>query len=90
LDDDKHDAKIPALAGLLVGLLFNGTGLTPTNRLVTVFDTTVSWNYDTFLNIAFLLLMAVLLVRFLRTGGVEMLRMMEMPKKDPGPESAAP
>ena len=68
-----------ALAGLLVGLLFNGSRLTPTNRLVTVFDTAVSWNYDTFLNIAFLLLMAVLLVRFLRTGGVEMLRMMEMP-----------
>ncbi len=79
-----------AFAGLLVGLLFNGTGLTPTNRLVTVFDTTVSWNYDTFLNIAFLALMAVLLVRFLRTGGIAMLRMMEMPKKDPGPESAAP
>ncbi|MDQ6847277.1 MAG: permease [Candidatus Dormibacteraeota bacterium] len=79
-----------ALAGLLVGLLFNATGRTPTNRLVTVFDTTVSWNYDTFLNIAFLLLMAVLLVRFLRTGGVEMLRMMEMPTKAPGPERVAP
>jgi uncharacterized membrane protein YraQ (UPF0718 family) len=79
-----------AVAGLVVGLLFNGTGLTPTNRLVTVFDTTVSWNYDTFLNIAFLLLMAVLLVRFLRTGGVDMLRMMEMPAKDPVPEIAAP
>jgi uncharacterized membrane protein YraQ (UPF0718 family) len=79
-----------AVAGLVVGLLFNGTGLTPTNRLVTVFDTTVSWNYDTFLNIAFLLLMAVLLARFLRTGGIDMLRMMEMPAKDPDPESTAP
>ena len=68
-----------ALAGLVVGLLFNVSGLTPTNRHVTVFDTAVSWNYDTFLNIAVLLLMAVLLVRFLRTGGVAMLRMMEMP-----------
>ncbi len=68
-----------ALAGLLVGLLFNVSGLTPTNRHVTVFDTAVSWNYDTFLNIAVLMLMAVLLVRFLRTGGVAMLRMMEMP-----------
>jgi uncharacterized protein len=79
-----------AFAGLVIGLLFNVSGLTPTNRLVTVFDTTVSWNYDTFLNMTFLLLMAVLLVRFLRTGGVDMLRMMEMPKKDPGPKSAAP
>jgi uncharacterized membrane protein YraQ (UPF0718 family) len=68
-----------ALAGLVVGLLFNVSGLTPTNRHVTVFDSAVSWNYDTFLNIAFLALMAVLLVRFLRTGGVAMLRMMEMP-----------
>jgi uncharacterized membrane protein YraQ (UPF0718 family) len=68
-----------ALAGLVVGLLFNVSGLTPTNRHVTVFDTAVSWNYDTFLNIAVLVLMAVLLVRFLRTGGVAMLRMMEMP-----------
>ncbi len=78
-----------AFAGLVVGLLFNTTGFTPTNRLVTVFDTTVSWNYDTFLNIAFLLLMAVMLVRFLRTGGVAMLRMMEMPTQHPGPENAA-
>ena len=68
-----------ALAGLVVGLLFNVSGLTPTNRHVTVFDTAVSWNYDTFLNIAVLMFMAVLLVRFLRTGGVAMLRMMEMP-----------
>lgn len=36
----------------------------------------MSWNYTTWLNIAFLLLAAVLLVRFLRTGGLSMLRMM--------------
>jgi hypothetical protein len=74
-----------ALAGLVVGLLFNVSGLTPTNRHVAVFDTTVSWNYDTFLNIAFLILMVALLVRFLRTGGVEMLRMMGKPPADHGP-----
>lgn len=67
------------LAGLVVGLLFNVSGLTPTNRHITVFDTAVSWNYDTFLNIAVLIFMAVLLVRFLRTGGVAMLRMMDVP-----------
>jgi uncharacterized protein len=78
-----------AAAGMVVGLLFNVTGLTPTNRHVTVFDTTVSWNYDTFLNIAVLLLVAVLLVRFLRTGGIDMLRMMEMPVKDHATENAA-
>jgi hypothetical protein len=36
----------------------------------------VSWNYTTFLNIAFLLLAAALVVRFLRTGGRAMLAMM--------------
>jgi hypothetical protein len=46
---------------------------------VTVLDAGISWNYDTFLNIAFLLLVAALLVRFLRTGGPMMLRMMNAP-----------
>ncbi len=36
----------------------------------------LAWNYTTFLNIAFLILAAVLVVRFLRTGGMPMLRMM--------------
>ena len=39
----------------------------------------MTWNYTTFLNIAFLVLTAVLVVRFLRTGGPAMLRMMERP-----------
>ncbi|MBJ7595362.1 MAG: permease [Candidatus Dormibacteraeota bacterium] len=69
-----------AFAGLVVGLLFNVSGLTPTNRHVVVFDTTISWNYDTFLNIGFLLLITLMLLRFLRTGGIDMLQMMEVPK----------
>jgi uncharacterized membrane protein YraQ (UPF0718 family) len=36
----------------------------------------ISWNYTTWLNIVFLVLAAVLLVRFFRTGGRDMLRMM--------------
>jgi uncharacterized membrane protein YraQ (UPF0718 family) len=36
----------------------------------------ISWNYTTWLNIAFLILAAVLVVRFVRTGGIAMLRMM--------------
>jgi uncharacterized protein len=77
-----------ACAGLVVGLLFNVSGLTPTNRHVTAFDTGISWNYDTYLNIAFIVLMAALLVRFLRTGGIEMLRMMNMPEKHHVADSA--
>jgi len=68
-----------AVAGLAVGLLFRALGRTPTNRDVTVFAQTVSWNYNTALDIAVLALIAVLLVRFLRTGGVAMLRAMEHP-----------
>lgn len=47
----------------------------------------VTWNYTTVLNIAFLLLAAVLLWRFLRTGGAAMLRMMDSSTDDahPGP-----
>jgi hypothetical protein len=35
------------------------------------------------LNVIFLVILAVLGWRFLRTGGLEMLRMMEMPAGDP-------
>jgi uncharacterized protein len=39
----------------------------------------VTWNYTTWLNIAFLALAAVLVWRFLKTAGPEMLRMMNRP-----------
>jgi uncharacterized membrane protein YraQ (UPF0718 family)/YHS domain-containing protein len=63
-----------ALAGFLVGGAFQILGLAPTNHSVTVFETQPTWNYTTFLDIAFLVLMALLAWRFFTTGGVEMLR----------------
>jgi YHS domain-containing protein/uncharacterized membrane protein YraQ (UPF0718 family) len=63
-----------ALAGFLVGGAFHLLGLAPTNHHVTVFETQPTWNYTTFLDIAFLLLMAVMAWRFVMTGGIEMLR----------------
>jgi hypothetical protein len=63
-------------AGYLVELLFGVTGLTPTGRHANTADYHISWDYTTWLNIAFLLLAAVLVVRFVRTGGIPMLRMM--------------
>jgi YHS domain-containing protein len=63
-----------ALAGFLVGGAFQLLGLAPTNHHVTIFETQPTWNYTTFLDIAFLLLMAVLAWRFVTTGGIEMLR----------------
>ena len=51
-------------------------------RNVTVFDTGIAWDANTFINIAFLVLIALLLVRFLRTGGIQMLRHMAMPPQE--------
>ncbi|MDQ6885007.1 MAG: YHS domain-containing protein, partial [Candidatus Dormibacteraeota bacterium] len=67
-----------ALAGFLIALVFQLLGIVPANRNITIFESTPSWNYTTFLNIFFLGLMALLGWRFLRTGGPEMLRMMEV------------
>jgi hypothetical protein len=63
-------------AGYLVELLFGIAGLTPTQRDALVVEEGISWNYTTWLNIVFLVLAAVLLARFVRTGGIAMLRMM--------------
>src|SRR6266566_4567645 len=63
-----------ALAGFLIGGAFQLLGLAPTNHNVTIFESRPTWNYTTFLDIAFLLLMAVLAWRFVTTGGIEMLR----------------
>jgi uncharacterized membrane protein YraQ (UPF0718 family) len=63
-------------AGYLVEFLFGVTGLIPTQRSATVIQEGISWNYTTWLNIAFLILAAVLVLRFIRTGGIAMLRMM--------------
>jgi len=68
-----------AVAGFVIQLLFQLLGLTPTNRNITVFTATPTWNYTTVLNLIFLAIIAVLGWRFVRTGGVEMLRMMDAP-----------
>ncbi len=64
------------IAGYIVEVLFGALGLIPAERTANVTDAGVSWNYTTFLNIAFLLLAIALLVRFFRSGGGPMLRMM--------------
>jgi uncharacterized membrane protein YraQ (UPF0718 family) len=67
------------LAGYAVEGIFSGLGITPDRSGATIPDSGVSWNYTTWLNIVFLLAAAVLLVRFTRTGGIAMLRMMGGP-----------
>jgi uncharacterized membrane protein YraQ (UPF0718 family) len=64
------------VAGYIVELLFGATGLIPTHRSAMVMQAGISWNYTTWLNIAFLVVAAVLLLRFVRTGGIPMLRVM--------------
>ncbi|SEG33673.1 hypothetical protein SAMN05216223_104415 [Actinacidiphila yanglinensis] len=63
-------------AGYVVELVFGGLGLVPDQARAKIPEDGVSWNYTTWLNIVFLLGAAALVVRFLRTGGLSMLRMM--------------
>ncbi len=64
------------IAGYIVELTFSGLGLVPAERAARVTDASVGWDYTTVLNIVFLLLAIALLVRFFRSGGGSMLRMM--------------
>jgi uncharacterized membrane protein YraQ (UPF0718 family) len=63
-------------AGYLVEIIFSAASLIPEHRDVMVMEQGITWNYTTWLNIAFLILTVLLLVRFVRTGGIPMLRMM--------------
>jgi hypothetical protein len=58
-------------------LVFGAFHLIPQQRNAQVLEQAITWNYTTWLNIVFLLLAALLVWRFYRTGGPEMLRMME-------------
>jgi uncharacterized membrane protein YraQ (UPF0718 family) len=68
-----------ATAGLIMEFVFGGLGLVPTERNAKVQMASVHWNYTTVLNIIFLVVAAVLVWRFLRAGGLPMLRMMNKP-----------
>jgi hypothetical protein len=65
-----------AVAGYLVELLFGGLGLLPSGRHAKVVEVSIQWDYTTVLNIIFLLLAVGLVYRFVRTGGMPMLKMM--------------
>ncbi len=55
-------------AGYLSKSSSAATGLIPEHRMAMVMAAGISWNYTTWLNIAFLILAARLVIRFLRTG----------------------
>ena len=71
-------------AGLIVEVLFGALGLIPSVRHARVVEAGITFNYTTVLNSVFLLIAAALVVRFLRTGGPAMLRMMGNPPAAPG------
>ena len=64
------------VAGYAVELIFDGLRLIPAQSGAKLPTEGVSWDYTTYLDIAFLLLAAALVVRFARTGGMMMLKMM--------------
>jgi uncharacterized membrane protein YraQ (UPF0718 family) len=68
-----------ASAALIVELMFDVVGPVPAERNARVAEASVTWNYTTWLNIAFLLVAGLLIWRFLQTGGPAMLRMMNRP-----------
>jgi len=67
------------VAALIVELIFNGFALVPSERKARVVEASITWNYTTWLNVVFLVLAGLLARRFLKTGGAEMLRMMNEP-----------
>lgn len=64
------------VAGYLIELIFGAANLIPRQRSATVLQAGISWNYTTWLNIIFLGIAAVLVTRFITSGGMPMLRMM--------------
>jgi uncharacterized membrane protein YraQ (UPF0718 family) len=66
-------------AALIVELIFGALGLVPAQRSARVVEAAITWDYTTWLNIAFLILAVLLVWRFLTTGGPAMLRMMNKP-----------
>jgi uncharacterized protein len=63
-------------AGYVVELLFGGLGLVPSGRHAKVGEMAVRFDYTTVLNVVFLLVAGALVVRFVRSGGRPMLKMM--------------
>jgi uncharacterized membrane protein YraQ (UPF0718 family) len=78
-----------ALAGLAIGLVFQGLGFVPSHHRVTALFPGPTLNYTSVLNAIFLLILAVLGWRFLRTGGLDMIRMMDMPAGEHTAHAAA-
>ena len=78
-----------AAAGYVVEVVFGAAGIIPSNRAVGVITEGPTWDYTSVLNIIFLAIAAALILRFLRTGGPAMLRMMNRPEQEMGHRAPA-
>ena len=61
---------------LAIEFLFQAAGWIPQQRNAQIAEAAVTLNYTTILKLIFLVIAGLLLSRFLRTGGPQMLRMM--------------
>ena len=66
-----------SLAALAVDWIFAALHLIPAHGHAAIMQESIRWNYTSILNIIFLAISALTFVRFLRTGGPAMLRMMD-------------
>jgi uncharacterized protein len=62
-----------ALAALIIEFLFQTLGLIPSQRSAQIVEMSISFNYTTVLNIVFLVIAGLLVIRFFKTGGPKML-----------------
>jgi uncharacterized membrane protein YraQ (UPF0718 family) len=68
-----------AVAALAVEFLFGSLHLIPQQRKAQIIEEAIRWDYTTILNIVFIAFAMFLVIRFLRTRGPAMLRMMSRP-----------
>ena len=64
------------VSAIIVEAVFGWIGLVPTVRSLSAVNLHITFNYTAVLNILFLLVVGLLTIRFLRSGGLEMMRMM--------------
>jgi len=75
------------LAGLIVEALCYALHLVPAEHRAKVVEASIQWNYTTVLNLLFGAVALLLVIRFFRTGGPEMLALMDEspPEHDDAP-----
>jgi uncharacterized membrane protein YraQ (UPF0718 family) len=77
-------------AALMVEFIFGALHLVPRERSAHIVEEAIRWNYTTWLNMGFLIVAALLVWRFVKTSGPEMLRMMSASPNDAHDHAQSP